>query len=225
MRRLNNLFPPQSMTPTLSSDTYFDLSNSSFKELFTKDRQVWEAIVHLDEYIASQFEQGHIQANYLDLPDVYVGAGTVIAASAVIEGPAIIGDGCTIGHGAYIRGGCVLGAGVHVGHAVELKHSVILDDASIAHLNYIGDSIVGARANVSGGAICANFRLDKKPVTIDISGQRISTAMEKFGAVIGDGCNVGVNAVLNPGTILGKGCVVYPLQSVTGTHEAGSVIR
>ena len=34
--------------------------------------------------------------------------------------------------------------------------------------------------------------------------------MRKFGALLGDGAEVGCNAVLNPGSIIGKGGVIYP---------------
>lgn len=214
------------MTQVFSPNVYFDLTQSASEELFSDIEQVWEVLGRLDEYLAHQFEQGVLKPNYQNSTNVYVGEGTVIAASATIEGPAIIGPNCTIGNGAYIRGGCWLGERVHVGHAVELKHTIVLDGAAIAHLNYLGDTVVGERANISGGAICANVRLDKKPVTVrDSQGARVDTGLEKLGAIIGDDCQVGVNAVLNPGTILGKGCVVYPVQSVTGTYEAGSVIR
>ena len=53
----------------------------------------------------------------------------------------------------------------------------------------------------------------------------IDTKLLKFGCVIGDGGKIGVNSVLNPGTVLGKNCVVYPLTQVTGVHKDNEKIR
>jgi acetyltransferase-like isoleucine patch superfamily enzyme len=36
------------------------------------------------------------------------------------------------------------------------------------------------------------------------------TGLRKFGALLGDGAEAGCNAVLNPGSILGRGAMVYP---------------
>lgn len=203
---------------------FFDLQAFAHKELFG-DELPWQAVRALDSYIKQQFDSGVVVENCEQFPGVYIGEGTTIAPGAVIEGPAIIGRGCTIGHGAYIRGGCILGDRVHVGHAAELKHVILMNDVAVAHLNYIGDSILGHGVNISGGAVCANFRLDKKPVVVKNGDERIDTGLEKLGAIIGDGSNIGVNTVLNPGTLLGKATVVYPLQSVSGTHPAEAVVR
>jgi len=211
---------------TFQPTDYFDLSQLYFADLFEDATNVWEALSGLDEYIAAQFESGRMKGNYHDKSDIFVGNNTTIVEGARIEGPAIIGKNCTIGHGAYIRGGCVIGDNVRIGHAVEVKHSIILSDAAIAHFNYVGDSIIGNHVNVSAGAVCANFRLDKKQIVVKMSDQRIETGLKKLGAIVGDGSNVGVNAVLNPGTILGKDCVVYPLTNVRGVHpEASRVLH
>ncbi len=209
---------------SMKTTDLFDLQDFSHKELFGEEFP-WQALERLDSYIKKQFDSAAVDENCDQFPGVHVGEGTTIAPGAVIEGPAIIGRDCSIGHGAYIRGGTILGDRVHVGHAAEIKHSIIMNDAAIAHLNYIGDSILGNMVNISGGAICANFRLDKQPVTVRHGDERHETGLEKLGALVGDGSNVGVNAVLNPGTVLGQSVVVHPLQNVSGTHPAEAVIR
>ncbi|MDZ7614087.1 MAG: hypothetical protein U5K51_10655 [Flavobacteriaceae bacterium] len=42
----------------------------------------------------------------------------------------------------------------------------------------------------------------------------IQTNTEKFGSLVGDGCKIGANAVLSPGTILSKNTVVKRLELV-----------
>lgn len=197
-------------------NAFFEFSQFAHKDIFAQSKYVWEAIGKLDSYLEKLFSAQLIKPNYKNSPNIYIGEGVVINEGALIEGPAVIGAGSQIGHGAYLRGGCLLGVGVRIGHAVEAKHSIFLDRATVAHLNYIGDSIVGADVNISGGAICANFRLDKKPVVVKDGDKYLETGLLKLGAVIGDGSNIGVNAVLNPGALLAPQSVVYPLTSVSG---------
>ncbi len=89
----------------------------------------------------------------------------------------------------------------------------------------MGDSIVGNQVNLGGGVITANVRLDKQPVRISIKNQKIETGLKKLGAIIGDESSIGVNSVLNPGTILGKRNIVYPLTSVVGMHDDDQTIK
>lgn len=210
----------------LKDSTYFfDSARSAFPPLFSEQRYVWEALPTLPEYIEEQFRSGALTPNYKNKANVYIGEGTVVQEGVEIVGPAIIGKNCFIGHGAFLREYVLFADNVHIGHAVEVKHSIFLEYATAAHLNYVGNSIIGGRANISGGAILANYRLDKKNIYIKNKEEVIDTGMEKFGAVVGDGVTVGVNAVLNPGTILGKNTIVYPLTSVSGVHPEHSVLK
>jgi UDP-N-acetylglucosamine diphosphorylase / glucose-1-phosphate thymidylyltransferase / UDP-N-acetylgalactosamine diphosphorylase / glucosamine-1-phosphate N-acetyltransferase / galactosamine-1-phosphate N-acetyltransferase len=209
------------MTP----DIFFDFSQFQWNNIFSDITNVWEALPKIIPFITSQFSNGIITANYQDRNDVFIGEGTVIQPGVHIPGPAIIGKNCILGHASLYREGVIIGDNTHIGHAVEVKHSIILNNAAAAHLNYIGDSIIGNNVNISGGTILANFRLDKKPILIKTKEKIYNTELRKFGAIIGDNSNVGVNSVLNPGTILGKNCLVYPLQSARGYYENNEIIK
>lgn len=213
---MNKKFAPQD---------FFDLSSVFFTKLFNGIDNVWEILDGIDGFIKNEFSSGAISGNYQKHPDVFIGKNTTVAPGALIQGPAIIGDNCVVGHGSLIRGGCILGDNVHIGHGAEVKHSVFLSGSTAAHLNYVGDSIIGNRVNISGGVILANFRFDKQKVFIRLENSKIQTNLSKFGAVVGDDCFLGVNSVLNPGTILGKLTVVYPLVSVTGVHQEKERIK
>lgn len=194
----------------------FDYQGFAHKDFFDKHEYPWEIILELDNYLSSQSSER------------IVGEGTVIDPSVKIDGPVIIGKNCVIEDNVLLRGGCILGDGVHIGHAVELKHSIILDNTNrtkVSHLVYIGDSIVGRNVNVGGGVIVANWRLDKKNIVVKMDGDRMDTGTAKFGAAIGDGSGIGANAVINPGTVLGKDSIVYPLTSVFGVKSSNSVLK
>jgi acetyltransferase-like isoleucine patch superfamily enzyme len=44
----------------------------------------------------------------------------------------------------------------------------------------------------------------------------IQTGLRKFGAILGDNAEIGCNSVLNPGTVIGRESIIYPLSSVRG---------
>lgn len=204
-------------------NNFFDLTNVSFVDIFEEVDFVWEPIKEIEDYILSVFKLGKLKPNHGE--NCFIGEGTVIEEGVMIKGPAIIGKNCVIAHGAYIRENCILGDNVKIGHASEAKNSIILNSSTIAHFNYVGDSIIGGNVNLGGGAKTANFRLDGKSIQIKTDVEIIDTKLIKLGAIVGDNCKIGVNSVLNPGTILGKNCLVYPLTSVVGIKSEGTIIK
>jgi NDP-sugar pyrophosphorylase family protein len=173
----------------------------------------WDIVARLPGLIAAL---GDV-AGFLQLePGIYVGPGATIETGAVIKPPALIGDGCFVAAFAYLRGGVALGRGASIGPGCEVKASLLLSGAALAHLNFVGESIVGAGANVEAGAVIANHWNERgdEPVVVHDSGRRIATGTTKFGALVGDFCCIGANAVLSPGTLLPPRTVVGRLQLI-----------
>ena len=56
----------------------------------------------------------------------------------------------------------------------------------------------------------SNVKLFPGNVEVEVDGVPHDTGLRKFGALIGDGAEVGCNAVLNPGSILGRETMIYP---------------
>lgn len=204
---------------------FFDLKYFQFADIFQDAQSVWEALNKLEEFIKEQFISGRVVGNYRNNKYVYVGKNTEIQKDTMITGPAIIGENCIITHGSLLRGSCLLGDNVRIGHGSEIKESIFLNNSVSAHLNYVGNSIIGNDVNISGGTIFANFRLDKKTVTIKSNNDKIETGLLKFGSIIGDDSSIGVSSVLNPGTIIGKNTIIYPLISVSGVHMKNEIIK
>ncbi len=127
-----------------------------------------------------------------------------------------MGAGCFVAATAYLRGGVFLDQGCIVGPAAELKSSFMFRGAKLAHLNFVGDSILGGGVNVEAGAMIANYRNELADKTIRIlwDGRVLETGVGKFGALVGDGVRIGANAVLAPGTILTPHAVVPRLALV-----------
>ncbi len=213
-------------------EALFELARFEHRELFDGDVYVWEVLLQLEEYITGKVAKlssspgAHVMQGAVVGQDVILGKNVVVEPNAYIKGPAIIGDGAEIRHGAYVRDHAVIGRNCIIGHSTEVKHSILMDGVSVSHWNYIGDSILGSDVNLGAGTKLSNKKIVKTEVTIrDLDGNRYPTGQQKLGAIIGDGTQVGCNSVLNPGTLLGKRCLVYPLVSVRGTHSHNQVIK
>lgn len=148
--------------------------------------------------------------------DVAIHRTAVIGHNVTIKAPAIISSGCFVGSNSYLRGGVFLAPGAKVGISCEIKTSVLMEGSAVAHFNFVGDTLVGHNVNIEAGAIVANHYNERQDPTVyvHVGGQRVSTHLDKFGALIGDNCRIGANAVLSPGTLLEPGTVVGRLQLV-----------
>ncbi len=127
-----------------------------------------------------------------------------IESGAILKSPYVIGPNCFIASYAYLRGGVWLEPEVIIGPACEIKSSLILKGSKAAHFNFIGDSIIGRNVNIEAGAIIANYQneLTNKEIICVVDQKKIITGVDKFGAILGDECKIGANAVLAPGSIL-----------------------
>ena len=156
---------------------------------------------------------------------VYIAASARIEPTAFIQGPAYIGPDTEIRHGAYIRGFFIAGDDCVVGHDTEVKNTIFLNHVHAAHFAYVGDSILGNQVNLGAGVVCANLKLNRKTIAIHWNGERIDTTFQKFGAVIGDGSQIGCNSVTNPGALLGKDVFCYPCTNIGGIIPSRSIVK
>lgn len=193
----------------LTPESFFDLNNFSHRDLFLEKDPIWKSLKHLNDYLG-KLELGKIECEIpegvilVNRDKISIGRGTIVEPGAYIEGPTIIGRDCYVRHGAYIRGYVLTGDRCIIGHCSEVKHAIFLNDAKAPHFNYVGDSILGNHVNIGAGVICANFRLDHGEVVIEVEGEFYKTGTNKFGAVLGDGTQLGCNSVTNPGILLRK---------------------
>jgi bifunctional UDP-N-acetylglucosamine pyrophosphorylase/glucosamine-1-phosphate N-acetyltransferase len=134
---------------------------------------------------------------------VVVEAGATVDAGVVVEGPALIRSGAAVGPNAYLRGKSVVGEGAKIGHGVEVKNSVLMTGATVGHLSYVGDSVLGRDVNFGAGTVVANLRHDDETVRLRVKGEMTDTGRRKFGVVVGDGAKTGINTSLNAGVKLG----------------------
>jgi bifunctional N-acetylglucosamine-1-phosphate-uridyltransferase/glucosamine-1-phosphate-acetyltransferase GlmU-like protein len=113
-----------------------------------------------------------------------------------------------------------------VGANTELKRAILLPGAKAPHLNYAGDSILGAAVNLGAGTILSNFRHDGQEIRIATADGPLATGRRKLGALLGDGVQTGCNCVLHPGSMVGAGTQIYPgVQLRAGIYPEKSLIK
>ena len=153
------------------------------------------------------------------LPFTYIENGTVIGENCSI-GPNCrlqntkIGDNVTmqfvyahdaevdddviIGPYVHLRPGAHINKKVKIGNFVEVKNSNIGEGSKLPHLQYIGDSDIGANVNIGCGTVTCNY--DGK---------------KKFRTTIGDNVFVGCNTSLVAPVSVGSGAYIAAGSAIT----------
>ncbi len=138
-------------------------------------------------------------------PGVAVGDDVEIRAFCHIEG-ARIATGARIGPFARLRPGADIAAEAHIGNFVEIKNATVETGAKINHLAYVGDSRVGARANVGAGTITCNY-----------------DGFAKHHTDIGAGAFIGSNTALVAPVTVGDGAIIGAGSVITGDVAADAL--
>lgn len=150
----------------------------------TDPASVWFA---LDTVIGRDVSIG---PNVVFGPDVTVESGAVIHAFCHLEG-CHVSRGARIGPFARLRPGAEIAEDVHIGNFVEIKNAIVEEGAKANHLAYIGDAVVGARANIGAGTITCNY-----------------DGVFKHRTEIGAGAFIGSNSALVAPVSIGAAAVV-----------------
>lgn len=201
----------------------FNCDISFLKPYFDNSIYPWELLPQIKEII-KKILTDRLNGYSLLKTGVLIGKNVKIAATATIEAPAIIGNNTEIRPGAYIRGNVIIGDRCVIGNSSELKNSILLTHVQVPHYNYVGDSILGNNSHMGAGSICSNLRNDGKNIIIH-SDRDYETGLRKIGSFIGEGAQIGCGSVLNPGTIIGRNTLVYPLTMTRGVYPSDSMVK
>jgi bifunctional UDP-N-acetylglucosamine pyrophosphorylase / glucosamine-1-phosphate N-acetyltransferase len=146
-----------------------------------------------------------IEPNVFFGPGVSVADGARIRAFSHIEG-ATIGAGAEIGPYARLRPGTEIGEKAKIGNFVETKKARLGPGAKANHLTYLGDTEVGANANIGAGTITCNY-----------------DGFFKYRTTIGEGAFIGSNSALVAPVSIGAGAIVGAGSVVTRDVEADAL--
>lgn len=206
----------------------FDLSQTAHAAIFDGCDYAWEALKKIQLYIEANLKPGlHNRCEGVAFigERVSIGEGTVLEDGVMIKGPAIIGRNCEIRHNAYIRENVIIGDHCVVGNACEVKNSLLFNNAVAPHFNYVGDSILGYKAHLGAGVKISNFKLVPGNIGVEFAGKLLDTGLRKFGALLGDETDIGCNAVLNPGSVIGRRSIVYANTNWRGVLPPNSIVK
>src|SRR5438132_1473422 len=213
------MFPPEK---------FVDLDRTGHRMLFENAENVWDALKQIASYLQFRLKpamNGKLVGRPFVSNSVFIGKGTVIEQGAMIKGPAWIGENCEIRNGCYVRENVIVGNGVVMGNSCEFKNCIVFDEAQIPHFNYVGDSIIGFKSHLGAGVILSNVKLDHTEIAVAAKEGNIATGLTKFGAIVGDRTEIGCNAVINPGSVLGRDCMIYPNVNFRRVLPEGSVVK
>lgn len=203
----------------------YNLEHTIAKELLEKFEYPWQVLPEISKFIIETGNKLDQELYELKGDNVWIAKSANVFPSAYIKGPVIIGENAEIRHCAFIRGNVIVGNNAVVGNSTELKNVILFDNVQVPHYNYVGDSILGYKSHMGAGSITSNVKSDKKLVVVKNGTEQIETGLKKFGAMIGDGVEVGCGSVLNPGTVIGTNSNIYPLSSVRGVIKPNSIYK
>ena len=178
------------------------------------EKEPWLLVKQIKEVIDSKLQK--LNNEFTIENGIAIHQSAIIESGVTLKPPIIINANCKVGANSYFREGVFLDHSVKIGPSSEIKSSFICSHSSIAHLNYVGNSIIGSRVNFEGGSIAANHfnERDDKIIKVIYNGIIYNTGLTKFGALVGDDSKIGANAVLSPGTILEKKSIVKRLELI-----------
>lgn len=169
--------------------------------------------------------EGEVEDGVTIKGEIHLAKGALIKSGTYIEGKVFIDEGAVIGPNTYLRGATYIGKGSKVGAASEIKNSIIMDRSNVPHHNYVGDSIIGTDCNLGSGTKVANLRLDDGNVPVTLKGVKVDSGRRKLGVIIGDDVKTGINATLDPGTMVYSGSRIGPGTKASGTIGKNSRVH
>ena len=202
-----------------------DFNKSNINDYCNSYKNYWEFLKDLKNIIIDI--GNNLDKNKYDEVDsnIWISKTANVDNTARIVGPCIIDDYCEIRVNAFIRGNVIIGKKCVVGNSSEVKNSVLFDESRIPHFNYIGDSILGYKSHFGAGSLTGNIKSDESFVNVIFNGNKYNTNMKKLGSIVGDNVEIGCNAVLTPGTIVGRNSTIYPLTMVRGEIGSNKIVK
>ena len=203
----------------------YDLDHTLAKDYLSQYQYPWEALKGIKDFIL-QLGPTLPKDEYTEVSEhVWVHKTAHVFPSAYLGAPCIIGPNTEVRHCAFIRSSALVGADCVVGNSVELKNVILFDHVQTPHYNYVGDSILGYYSHMGAGSITSNVKSDKQLIVVHdhFNHEDLAIGLKKMGAMLGDHVEVGCNSVLNPGTVIGRNCRVYPTSCVRGVIPENSI--
>jgi len=138
---------------------------------------------------------------------IIIDDGSVIKPYSYIKGPAYIGknstlDDCKIRENTSIGDVCKISG--------EVENSIISSYTNKHHGGFIGHSYIGSWVNLGAFTTNSDLKNNYGNVKVNLTGnEEINTKKLKVGSFIGDHVKTGIGTLLNTGTYIGFGALLY----------------
>ncbi len=212
------------MSDKIKITDLYDLNETIAADYLRGFEYPWEALSGIKDYIiklgATLTEDIYEKRG----EDIWIAKSAKVAPTACLNGPLIVDENAEIRHCAFVRGSAIVGKNSVVGNSTELKNVILFNNVQVPHYNYVGDSILGFKSHMGAGSITSNVKSDKKLVVVK-GEDSYETGLKKFGAMLGDRVEVGCNSVLNPGSVIGRDCIVYPTSCFRGVLPENHIFK
>ena len=212
------------MSDKIKITDLYDLNETIAAEYLKGFEYPWEALAGIKDYIPKLGSTLSEEKFEKRGEDIWIAKSAKVAPTAYLNGPLIVDEDAEIRHCAFVRGSAIVGKNSVVGNSTELKNVILFNNVQVPHYNYVGDSILGFKSHMGAGSITSNVKSDKKLVVVKGEAS-YETGLKKFGAMLGDRVEVGCNSVLNPGSVLGRDCIVYPTSCFRGVLPENHIFK
>jgi glucose-1-phosphate thymidylyltransferase len=159
---------------------------------------------------------------------VFVRPGAKLGDYCVIDtsaGPVVIDDDASVGPFCYLRGPVRLAAKcrviehaaikdhVNLGHTTkiggEVEASIVEPYTNKQHHGFLGHSYLGSWINLGAGTCNSDLKNTYGTVKMEYGGEKVDTAMQFVGAMIGDYAKTAINTGIFTGKAIGVCSMVY----------------
>ncbi len=212
------------MSDKIKITDLYDLNETIAADYLKGFEYPWEALAGIKEFILKLGATLSKEKFEKRGEDIWIAKSAKVAPTACLNGPLIVDEDAEIRHCAFVRGSAIVGKNSVVGNSTELKNVILFNNVQVPHYNYVGDSILGFKSHMGAGSITSNVKSDKKLVVVK-GEENYETGLKKFGAMLGDRVEVGCNSVLNPGSVLGRDCIVYPTSCFRGVLPENHIFK
>ena len=211
-----------------SAAEFFELEHTAHSKLFEADKYVWEALKQIPSYLQFRLKPavlGELVGKPFVSGSVFIGSGTIVEQGAMLKGPAWIGRIAPFAAAVT----CAKTSLSETTWSWEIRASSKTASFSTRRRSRISAMSAtrssATRAHLGAGVILSNVKLDHAEISVLATDGMIATGLRKFGAIIGDRSEIGCNAVFNPGSVIGRDCIVYPGTNFRGVLPGNSIIK
>jgi glucose-1-phosphate thymidylyltransferase len=176
-----------------------------------------------------------LAVNALVLKNVQPNTSGVISSYVLLRGDINIGKQCTIHSNCNINGPVVINNSCTIHSHVSITGPISIgENTTVEPFTFISNSVIGSNVHIAAGSIIIDSVIDDGTFI----GPRFTTAYGttadvkiggifhdvSFGAMIGEGCQLGANITTQPGTVIGNYCSIKDLKVLSGTIPDKSMV-